>query len=135
MAEMALGVADGIRNPVTVIGGLIKRISKRIDVENSTKKDWDILLQEAERLERLVRDFEDLADRREILLEISDINQLIKHSVEDFKRNFLREKKSKFKLSLDKDPCATKIDKRLMGAAFTHLFFGYIRVSQSTVSP
>jgi signal transduction histidine kinase len=122
IAEMALGVADGIRNPITVIGGLVKRISKQMDFEKSLQKDWDILLQEAGRLERLVRDFEEIAQKREILLERIDVNQVVVKSVEIFRKDFLKKRKTAFKLNFESTPCLVKIDKRLMGVALTHLY-------------
>jgi len=138
IAEMALGVADGIRNPITVIGGLVKRMSKQMDFKNSLQKDWDILLHEAEKLERLVRDFEEIAQKRELLLERINVNRVVVQSVDIFKTDFLGKRKTEFKLNLEKTPCMVKVDKRLIGVALTHLYMnaseaakenGIIRIS------
>ncbi len=129
MAEMALGVADGIRNPITVIGGLLKRISKRIDFNHNLQKDWDILLQEAERLERFVKDFEDLAHKREIIFELTDINGVIERSVEVFKNEFLRGGKTEFQLNLMESPCMVKIDEELFSTVLTNLFINALEAT------
>ncbi len=39
MAEMALGVADGIRNPICVIGGFSRLLLKRLDPDDPTR-EW-----------------------------------------------------------------------------------------------
>jgi len=129
MAEMALGVADGIRNPITVIGGIIKRVSKKIDFDPAVQKDWGILLEEAARLERLVRDFEDLAHKREIILELRDMNEVIAKSVEVFKNDFLRGRRREFKLNLSRDRCLVKIDEKLIATALTHLFINSVEAT------
>jgi len=129
MAEMALGVADGIRNTITVIGGIIKRVSKKIDFDPAVQKDWGILLEEAARLERLVRDFEDLAHKREIILELRDMNEVIAKSVEVFKNDFLRGRRREFKLNLSRDRCLVKIDEKLIATALTHLFINSVEAT------
>ncbi len=129
IAEMALGVADGIRNPITVIGGLLKRISKRIDFNSDMQKDWEILLQEAGRLEKFVKDFEDLAHKREIIFESTDINEVIENSIEIFKNEFLRGRKTKFNLNLMDTSCMVKIDEELIETALTNLFMNALEAT------
>jgi len=122
MAEMALGVADGIRNPLTVIGGLVTRISKKMSPESPFQKDWKILLGQMERLDRLIKDFEKFAHKREFILEKWDINQVIRQTAKIIKKDFLRVGIVHFDLRLQSLPCHMRMDRNLMGAALTHLF-------------
>ena len=130
MAEMALGVADGIRNPLSVIGGMLRRISKRMDVKSPFQKDCAILLQEVERLDQLVRDFEKFARKRDFVFKGQDINWIIRQTVEIIKHDFLREKDVNFRLDLDNRPCHIKVDKNLMGAALTHLVLNALEATK-----
>jgi len=121
MAEMALGVADGIRNPLTVMGGLVTRISKKMSSESPFQKDWKILLEQMERLDRLIKDFGKFAHKREFILEKWDINQVIRQTAIIIKEDFLRVGKVHFDLHLQSLPCYIRMDRNLMGAALTHL--------------
>ena len=121
MAEMALGVADGIRNPLTVMGGLVTRISKKMSPESPFQNDWKILLEQMERLDRLIKDFEKFAQKREFILEKWDINQVIRQTAIIIKEDFLRVGKVRFELHLQSLPCHIRMDRNLMGVALTHL--------------
>ena len=121
MAEMALGVVDGIRNPLTIIGGLVTRISKKMSPESPFQKDWTILLEQMERLDRLIKDFEKFAHKREFILEKWDINLVIRQTATIIKKDFLRVGKADFDLRLQSLPCYIKMDRNLMGATLTHL--------------
>ncbi|MBW1829436.1 MAG: sensor histidine kinase, partial [Deltaproteobacteria bacterium] len=95
----------------------------------AVQKDWGIILEEAARLERLVRDFEDLAHKREIILELRDMNEVIAKSVEAFKNDFLRGRRREFKLNLSRDRCLVKIDEKLIATALTHLFINSVEAT------
>jgi signal transduction histidine kinase len=121
MAEMALAIVDGIGNSITIIGGLLRRISERDECENPHREYFSILFKELEKLERTVRDLEGFAHKRGSVLETVDINQLIKRSVEAVKERFIGSRPIDFKLYLGEHPCYTKMAENLIGAALTHL--------------
>ncbi|UYO98892.1 ATP-binding protein [Oceanotoga sp. DSM 15011] len=54
IGEMTSRIAHEIRNPLTVIGGFLKRMNKKIDDPNSVKKYTDIINSELVRLEDIV---------------------------------------------------------------------------------
>jgi len=54
LGEMAARVAHEIRNPISVIGGFIKRMKKHIDEPETLVRYIEIVLNELERLERIV---------------------------------------------------------------------------------
>jgi len=54
--EIIKGIADRVRNPVTVIGGSIKRLQKKVDADSAAYGVYESLLSENKRLERMVTD-------------------------------------------------------------------------------
>ena len=129
MAEMALGVADGIRNPITVIGGLIKRISKKISTTPSIQRDWAVLLQELERLDRLIKDFEKFGRKREFIFESQDVRGIIQQTADIIEEDFLDGRKVRLVLSLGEKPLFIKMDRKLLGAVLTHLLLNAVEAS------
>ncbi len=57
-AELALLIAHEIRNPIMVIGGIIRRLFKKGLIPDESKEKLQILLKEVERLDEIVREFE-----------------------------------------------------------------------------
>ena len=74
-----------------------------------------------ERLDRLIKDFEKFAHKREFILEKWDINLVIRQTATIIKKDFLRVGKADFDLRLQSLPCYIKMDRNLMGATLTHL--------------
>jgi signal transduction histidine kinase len=54
--EILRGVADKIRNPVTIIGGNLRRLQRKLDPEDPLFKDYDFLISYAVRFEEMVAD-------------------------------------------------------------------------------
>ena len=54
--EVIRGIADRVRNPVTVIGGLLKRLQKQVDVKDPTYSVFESLISESAGCELLVAD-------------------------------------------------------------------------------
>jgi signal transduction histidine kinase len=54
--EVVRGIAHQVRNPVTVIGGNIMRLQKKLEEDNPVYKVYDAIILESKRLERLVTD-------------------------------------------------------------------------------
>ncbi|RJX36326.1 MAG: histidine kinase [Desulfarculus sp.] len=54
--EMIQGIAHQVRNPVTVIGGNIMRLLKKIPPDNPNRQAYETVLAENQRLERMVAD-------------------------------------------------------------------------------
>jgi len=58
LAELSQGVAHEVRNPVMSIGGFARRLKNKLHSDNTLNAYVDIILQEAARLERMVKDVE-----------------------------------------------------------------------------
>ncbi|MGO9613740.1 MAG: protoglobin domain-containing protein [Dissulfurispiraceae bacterium] len=54
--EVIRGIADRVRNPVTVIGGLLKRLQKQVDVKDPTYSVFESLISESAGCELVVAD-------------------------------------------------------------------------------
>ena len=66
MSEMALGIADGIRNPLHVIGGFSHRLLKKTAPDDPARA-WALAIAEAAKhLEQMVERFESLAEKKEV---------------------------------------------------------------------
>jgi signal transduction histidine kinase len=54
--EVVKGISHQIRNPLTVIGGNITRLQRKVDPDSPTYKTYQAILMENKRLEAMVRD-------------------------------------------------------------------------------
>ena len=78
MSEMALGIADGIRNPLHVIGGFSNRLLKKTSL-NDPARNWALAIAEAaKRLEEMVARFENLAQDKKSFFSQEDLNKILK---------------------------------------------------------
>ncbi|PLV60011.1 sensor histidine kinase [Thermotoga sp. KOL6] len=79
LGEMAARVAHEIRNPITIIGGFIKRMRKHIDDPDTLKKYIDIVTNELVRLEGIVKEVLEYS-KEEQILEFTEfnLNELVK---------------------------------------------------------
>ena len=77
MSEMALGIADGIRNPLLIIGGFSHRLLKKTAPDDPAR-DWaTAIADEAKRLEQMVGNFEALAEKKEAFFGQENLNTLV----------------------------------------------------------
>ncbi|MCB2226233.1 MAG: hypothetical protein KQH53_06100 [Desulfarculaceae bacterium] len=54
--SMIEGIAHQVRNPITVIGGNIRRLQKQTDPDSPASRSYEMVLKENQRLERMVGD-------------------------------------------------------------------------------
>jgi signal transduction histidine kinase len=84
--ELALKIAHEIRNPVTIIGGLAKRILKEPALQNcinGTRDKLEKIVEQLTHLEKLVLRFEGIRKKDTALLfDISDLNGIVEEVVE-----------------------------------------------------
>ncbi|MDD5688302.1 MAG: ATP-binding protein [Elusimicrobia bacterium] len=77
LGEMAAVVAHEVRNPMASIRASAQRISKKIPDDNPNKKYTNYIIEEADRLERVVRDILTFSRETAPQSEPNDINKLI----------------------------------------------------------
>ncbi len=81
MSEMALGMADGIRNPLHIIGGFSHRLLRKTDPDDPARAWAAAIVAEAKRLEQLVEKFEALAQRKEAFFSREDLNHIVQDTL------------------------------------------------------
>ncbi len=81
-SELALSVAHEIRNPVTIIGGMIRRIMKKPMSEEETRKFLKVIMAQVARLENIVNKFETIKEEPRWAFETVDLNSLVEAAVE-----------------------------------------------------
>lgn len=84
LAEIATSVGHVIRNPVTVIGGLCRRMYKDLPEDDPNIPRFRIILSEASRLESIVNEFNRFFSIKEISLEYIDINKIVNEAADSF---------------------------------------------------
>ena len=120
MAEMALGVADGIRNPITVIGGFSRLLLKRLPGDDPTREWLTTIAAETKRMEEMVTKFESLAEKREYFFDQEDLNQVVETTLIMLAPEF-EAKEIQLKTSLWPEPLMGKINAHLLRVALSHL--------------
>jgi signal transduction histidine kinase len=121
MSEMALGIADGIRNPLHIIGGFSHRLLRKAAPDDPARTWAEAIAQEARRLECMVERFEALARRKESFFTQEDLNTVVRETLE----MLLPEAESKglrLLASYYTAPNYCRINKHLVKVALAHLF-------------
>ncbi|MBL7049521.1 MAG: HAMP domain-containing histidine kinase [Nitrospira sp.] len=77
MSLMALTVADRIRNPSAMIGGRCKRLLAKEIVSETIRESLFFIVEGAEKLEQIVKDFETMFKNRQSKFKREDINRVI----------------------------------------------------------
>lgn len=86
--EILMGIADKIRNPVTIIGGNLRRLQRHTDPNDSLYKDYEFLISSTSHCEDMIEDINTYIDMfqrearfEQIMLETVIENMLEKLSV------------------------------------------------------
>ncbi len=85
MGHLAQGVAHEIRNPVMTIGGFAQRIEKTIKGNPSVAHYANIILEEATRLENLVRQVQEFSNILFVMLVPGDIRNVLDRLIEKYR--------------------------------------------------
>jgi PAS domain S-box-containing protein len=81
MSLMALTVADRVRNPASMIGGRCKRILQKEEVSESLREGLQYIIEGAEKLDKIVNDFETLLKKRQSMFKNDDLNRVVESVV------------------------------------------------------
>jgi signal transduction histidine kinase len=78
MSLMALTVADKVRNPAAVIGWTCKKIIQKDKIPQKLEEDLSDIVNECDKLESIVKDFELLLKSKQSMFKYEDVNDIIK---------------------------------------------------------
>ncbi len=120
-SEMVLRLAHEIRNPITIIGGLLRRVEKGISDDEKFKKSYiPKILEQAGRLEDIVRRFEEVLSKKTRSFVVLDLNELALRCIDQTK-----EMASKKEISLDFEgadqPLFFKGNREILELSIRHL--------------
>ncbi|MBM4285224.1 MAG: HAMP domain-containing histidine kinase [Deltaproteobacteria bacterium] len=120
MAEMALGMAHGIRNPLHIIGGFSHRLLKKTDEADPTRAWLKAITEEARRIEQMVERFETLAQRKTSFFAQEDLNELVENTLELLTPEF-RLKNIRVQREISPQPLVGRFNTHLLKVALAHL--------------
>ncbi|MEE9523743.1 MAG: HAMP domain-containing sensor histidine kinase, partial [Thermodesulfovibrionales bacterium] len=117
---MALTVADKVRNPATVIGGLCRRIFEKEKVSGRLGGDLNNIIEETHKLEEIVNDFQTLLKSRQSMFKLDDINKTVKSVVSIIKKE-AASRAIKMTADISEEPLNINMQKHLLRIALFHI--------------
>lgn len=129
MGMIGLRVADSIRNPVTVIGGICRQLSKK-EREGIPKDKLEDILSECQKMEKIVADFDELVKSKRFLFKREDLNEII-HSTARLVENEIKDKYLKFSINLSDKHLMFNANRQLIKIAIRHLLSNAIDATAS----
>ncbi|OGP69500.1 MAG: hypothetical protein A2Y80_06070 [Deltaproteobacteria bacterium RBG_13_58_19] len=134
MAEMALGMAHGIRNPLHVIGGFSQRLLKKTADADPTRAWLAAIAEEARRIEQMVERFETLAQRKSSFFAQDDLNTIVRDTL-DLLRPEFQAKNLSLVTEIYPQPLVGRLNTHLLKVAVAHLLRNAIEAtwSQGTI--
>ncbi len=81
MSLMALTVADRIRNPSVMIGARCRRILAKQEITEELRKNLQYVIEEAEKLDTIVKEFEAFLKSRQSSFQYSDLGGIVESVV------------------------------------------------------
>jgi len=125
---MALGVADRLRNPATVIGAIVARLMKSPDTPAAVKERLAEIGQSSERLDNIVKEYEEILRSKEAYFCFEDLNGIIREILLVTEGQF-REKGLKLDLALSETPIGFYAIKHLIRIAILHIIKNAVEAS------
>jgi|WetSurMetagenome_2_1015567.scaffolds.fasta_scaffold00176_9 signal transduction histidine kinase len=128
MNLMALSVADKVRNPTTVIGGLCRQMLGMKGLPEQVEASLRDIREEAGKLEKIVSDFQAVLNSRKSLYAYEDLNFVVGAAVALAEKDISR--KGLFtRLELSADPIRINMEKNLIRIAVFQLLVNAIEAS------
>jgi|Deesub1362A_J573_1020465.scaffolds.fasta_scaffold05227_2 hypothetical protein len=120
MSLMALTVADRIRNPASMIGGMCKRLLAKSNVPEEIKGDLQCILEGAQKLEKIVKDFETLLKEKQYKFKLENLNTVVEKVVSALEKE-ARSKNIEIKLDLSGECPFINMQRDMMRIAVYHV--------------
>ncbi len=128
-AELALNVAHEIRNPVMVIGGMIRRILEKSPSEQDTKQYLKSILNQVTRLENIVRKFETIKGDLSWAFTREDLNGIVSSSVNMILPE-ARQKGISIEIKTADEPLYVEVNANLIKLSIVHCIRNAIEASE-----
>ncbi len=102
-------VSHEIKNPLMVIGGFARQVARKIQGDDPSVKKLNLIVEEVQRLEKLLTEVRDFTRVREPALQEGDINRVVQ-AVADLMESTLSSAGIKLELQLGPDPGLSRFD-------------------------
>jgi len=129
--QMMDEVAHEIRNPLTSIGGFTRKMYERLSADDPNKKYMEMVIEDVERLENMVKQLVKLKVMSVSHTELSNINDVIIEALKSFEKE-LRDHSIEVKTELVDNPPPISIDREKMTIAIANLIKNSIEAMQGT---
>jgi signal transduction histidine kinase len=129
LEKMMDEVTHEVRNPITAIGGFVRRIYKRLPDGDPNKKDMGLLIEDVMRLENMINQLVNLKTMILFHVENVNINDIITDILKSFKKEF-KEKSLEVKTELIDNLPQLLIDREKMTMALSNLIRNAIESMQ-----
>jgi signal transduction histidine kinase len=120
LGKLSQGIAHAVRNPVMIIGGFAKRIRKKLILDGSTTGYIDLILDETERLETLVKDVWKYTSMSEPEFKPVKISALLQRALAGWRKKPGSES-IKIEENLNAEDPLVFVDEELMARALIHV--------------
>ena len=129
MSLMALTVADRVRNPAAVIGWTCRRILEKGEFSDKLGENLKDVIDESQKLETIVRDFETLLKSKQSMFRYEDINEIVRGVIAIVEKE-TREKGVRLDVNLT-GSLKINAQKNLLRAAIFHIVRNAIEATQA----
>lgn len=120
MSLMALTVADRVRNPAAVIGWTCRKMLEKGEVPDKLGENIKDVINESQKLESIVRDFEMLLKSKQSMFRYEDINEIVRGVIAIVEKE-TKEKDIGLNVHLAKYTVKINAQKNLLRAAIFHI--------------
>jgi signal transduction histidine kinase len=120
LGQLSQGVAHAVRNPVMSIGGFARRLKKKMPLDQAVTGYVDFIIEEAARLEMLVKDVWNYTSMSEPRLKRVKSSSLVMGVLKDWGKNIDSGKIAIETKLLPENPVISA-DKELMGEVMVHI--------------
>ena len=78
MNLLAMTLADRVRNPSSVIGATANRVLRKAECSEKAKENFRLIINEAEKLDKTVQDFQEMIKSRQTLFRYEDVSEIMR---------------------------------------------------------
>lgn len=120
MSLMALTVADRVRNPAAVIRWTCKKMLEKEKFTEKMGENLKDIIDESEKLESIVRDFETLLKSKQSMFRYEEINEIVRGAITVIERE-AEEKGIRLDVHFSDAPLKINSQKNLLRVAIVHI--------------
>lgn len=126
MGGLAAGVAHEVRNPLSSIKALATFFSEQFPEDSDGKEAADVMVQEVDRLNRVITELLDFARPSDLSREPSDINELISRSIKLIQQD-ASNKNIGISINTVEDLCPARIDPDRLSQCLLNLYLNAVQ--------